>query len=160
MVKLKDERTMTDITLSIPCLPDLDLSANRRRSRAWQAQWQDTKKERLDAGLVLHAAKPQVNVAVDEVNRFWRVLKCNGPVSLHWTLYWPKGMRARDADGCADLLKPWQDAMIDLGWLKNDSPRYVRRVSYESVPRSPLGPSMMLRIAVHANHCSEAGMGR
>ena len=133
------------VILTIPCLPDADLSANRRRSRVWQAQARDTKKERLDAGMVLASVKPDVNVAVDEADRFWRVLR-NGPVSLHWILYWPKGMRARDADGCADLLKPWQDAMVDLGWLRNDSPRYVRRVSYESVPSSAKGPSMELRI--------------
>ena len=132
---------MSDITLSIPCLPDLDLSANRRRSRVWQAQWQDTKKERFDAGLCLAQARRDINPTYDAGPRY-----ITTPVALHWTLYWPKGMRARDADGCADLLKPWQDAMVDLGWLKNDSPRYVRRVSYESVPSSEKGPSMELRI--------------
>ena len=134
---------MSDITLSIPCLPDLDLSANRRRSRVWQAQWRDTVKERLDAGLVLASAR---RALWDQGVESLTVIPLTPPITLAWTLYWPKGTRARDADGCADLLKAWQDAMVDLGWLKNDSPRYVRRVSYESVPSSAKGPSMGLRI--------------
>ena len=139
------------IVLHIPCLPDLDLSANRRRSRHFMQQARDTVAERLNAALMLTQAK---QVAWEDANpgiarslfalKDWEILPI--PVDLHWKLYWPKGIRARDADGCADLLKPWQDAMIDLGWLENDSPKYVRRVSYESVPSSPQGPGMTLTI--------------
>ena len=134
-------KTMRDITLNIPCLPDLDLSANRRRSRHFMEQAKDTKAERLSAGLVLAQARRDINPTYDAGPRYLVT-----PVILSWTLFFPKGIRARDADGCADLLKPWQDALVDLGWLKNDSPRYVRRVSYESVPSSAKGPSMKLRI--------------
>ena len=135
---------MLDITLSIHCLPDLDLSANRRRSRVWQAQWQDTKKERFDAGLVLASARRALwDAGVESLT----VIPLTPPIDLHWTLFWPKGMRARDADGCADLLKPWQDAMVDLGWLKTDAPRYVGSVTYECIPGSSKGPSMQLVIS-------------
>ena len=129
------------IVLNIPCLPNLDLSANRRRSRHFMEQAEDTKVERLAAGLLLAQARRNINPTYDAGPR-----SIATPVALYWTLYWPKGTRARDADGCADLCKPWIDAMKDLGWLPNDSPRYVRRVSYESVPSSKLGPSMTLRI--------------
>jgi hypothetical protein len=44
------------------------------------------------------------------------------------------------------MLKPWQDAMKDLGWIKGDSLRYIKRVSYEGEASSPKGPSMMLTI--------------
>lgn len=129
------------ITLAIPCLPDLDLSANRRRSRHYMEQARDTKAERLAAGV-------ELKIAMREYSPTWwgDLLSLGMPLALSWTLYWPKGVRARDADGCADLLKPWIDAMKDLGWIKNDSPRYVPTVSYTSVPSSPKGPSMTLRI--------------
>lgn len=105
------------------------------------AQARDTKAERLSAGLVLQEA------GRDYSDTFFRdLLSLGSPLVLHWTLYWPKGQRARDADGCADLIKPWIDAMKDLAWIPNDSPRYVRTVSYTSIPSSPLGPSMTLRI--------------
>ena len=129
------------IVLNIPCLPDLDLSPNRRRSRHFMQQAQDTKAERLNAGLLLAQARRNINPAYDAGPRTLAT-----PVALAWTLCWPKGTRARDADGCADLCKPWIDAMKDLGWLPNDSPRYVRQVSYESIASSPKGPSMQLVI--------------
>ena len=140
-----------EIILTVPDLPDLDLSANRRRTRHFMQQSTDTAKERLRAGLLLKEAK-RVAWMDNNLHRAkslypksdWETLPV--PVALHWTLHWPTGIRARDADGCADLLKPYQDAMVDLGWIKNDSPRYVRRVSYESVPSSLKGPSMTLRI--------------
>lgn len=144
---------MTCITLHIPCLPDLDLSANRRRSRHYMAQASDTRMERERALVELKAAWfPAVRGAPVEVP--FRV-----PVSLHWTLYWPKGTRrtmedeagwtsrARNAGSLAAMLKPWTDAMKDLGWIVNDSPKYVPTVSYTSVPGSLRGPSMRLVIA-------------
>lgn len=129
------------ITLQIPCLPDLDLSSNRRRSRHYMAQARDTATERERAAVMLFQAK---------VNGSWKVPWKVFPVpsSLSWVLYWPKGIRARDADSLASLTKPWMDALVDLGWLKNDSPKYVPTVSYTSVPSSPLGPSMKLVISV------------
>ena len=140
----------SEIILTIPCLPDLDLSANRRRSRHFMRQARDTANERTQAGLILITAAREARV--DALPRFNELgMRIDGwppttPIVLHWTLYWPRGIRSRDADGCADLLKPWQDAMVDLRWIKNDSPRYVGRVSYESVPSSLKGPSMTLRI--------------
>lgn len=128
---------MTEIVLTIPCLPDLDLSANRRRSRHYMKQAKDTAIERQRAAVMLMEAKY-------ETGEPWDFLPW--PISLSWCLYFPKGVRARDTDSLASLVKSWQDAMIDLQWLPNDSPRYVRRVSYESVPSSNKGPSMTLRI--------------
>lgn len=128
---------MTEIVLHIPCLPDLDLSANRRRSRHYMEQARDTAIERERAEVMLMEAKY-------ETGEPWDFLPW--PIVLSWSLYFPKGTRARDVDGCADLLKPWIDAMKDLGWIPNDSPRYVRTVSYTSVPSSDKGPSMELRI--------------
>ena len=122
--------------LWIPVLPDLDLSANRRRSRHYMAQARDTATER-------ERAMAELAIAMSHVKQ---VTPITGPVSLWWTLHWPKGTRARDADGCADLLKAWIDAMKDLGWIANDSPRYVRWVAYEPVPSSPRGPGMELVI--------------
>ena len=124
--------TINQLMLDIPCLPNPDLSANGRRSRHFMEQAEDIKTERLAAALILKAAKPDIILGP--------------PLGLHWTLYWPKGTRARDADACADMIKPWIDAMKDIGWLPNDSPRYVRTVSYTSVPSSPKGPSMTLTI--------------
>jgi len=133
------------ILLHIPCLPDLDLSANRRRSRHYMAQAQDTATERIRAQAMLREAGRELSCHLglgheDATGRL------PGRVALHWTLHWPKGTRARDADGCADLLKPWIDAMKDLGWIQNDSPRHVPTVCYTSVPSSGEGPGMTLEI--------------
>lgn len=129
------------ITLLIRCLPDLDLSANRRRVRHFMQQARDTKAERLSAALTLQEASRSYG------GTFFGDFQAMGhPLALHWTLYWAKGTRARDADGCAGLTKSWIDAMKDLGWIPNDSPRYVRTVSYSSIPGTSLGPSMKLRI--------------
>ena len=141
---------MAEIVLTIPALPDLDLSANRRRSRVWQAQWRDTTAERINAGLLLRAAAQEANVAdLPAFNEFG--MRIDGwpptpPIALCWTLYWPKGTRTRDVDTYASMLKPWHDAMVDLHWIKNDSLRFVQRVSYEGIPSSPQGPSMKLVI--------------
>jgi hypothetical protein len=128
----------------------MDLSANRKRSRHWAEQSSDTKTEREFAGFKLQEA-------LDEAGEYGAV-PFDKPVTLSWTLYWPKGTRrtsvddagwtsrSRDADACADLLKPWIDAMVDLGWLPNDSLKYVARVSYGGVASSPKGPAMELRI--------------
>ena len=121
---MSDKPGKVAITLTIPCLPDLDLSANRRRSRHYYAQARDTATERERAAVMLQNAKAFM----------WDSLP--GQVALHWTLYWPRDTRARDADGCADLLKPWIDAIKDLGWITNDSPRYVPTESYTSFPSS------------------------
>lgn len=125
------------IELTIPCLPDPDLSSNRRRNRAWQAQARDTATERGRAAALLMVSKYETGESWDYLPR---------SIRLDWTLHWPKGTRSRDADSLAAMLKPWQDAMIDLGWLVNDSPKYVPTVSYTSVPSSPKGPSMELEI--------------
>ena len=136
---------MPELVLTIPALPDLDLSANRRRSRHYMEQASDTAKERLRAGLELREALHGSTVSA--FNEFgMRTWPPTPPVVLHWTLYWPKGTRARDADSCASLLAPWQNALVDLRWLKNDSPRYVSSVTYTSIPGSKQGPSMTLRI--------------
>ena len=139
---------MPELVLTIPALPDLDLSANRRRSRHFMIQAKDTEAERLRAGLLLRAAAQESQVAdIPAFNEYgMRIWPPAPPVALHWTLYWPKGTRARDADSCASLLAPWQNALVDLGWLKNDSPRYVSSVTYTSIPGSKQGPSMTLRI--------------
>ncbi|MDP3703222.1 MAG: hypothetical protein Q8R78_02415 [Candidatus Omnitrophota bacterium] len=135
------------ITLHIPCLPDLDLSANRRRSRHYYAQARDTATERERAAVMLREGGMGLSKALGFPSTDLEITgSLPWPAALHWTLYWPKGVRARDADGCADLLKPWLDAMKDLGWIRNDSPKYVRTVSYTSVPSSPAGPSMELVI--------------
>lgn len=134
---------MSDITLSIPCLPDLDLSANRRRSRVWQAQWRDNTKERIDACLVLALAR---RVLWEQGIESLTIIPLTQPIALDWTLYFPKGMRAWDWDNCVAALKPWQDAMKDLGWIRGDSPKYVATGSVTCVPSSPKGPSMRLRI--------------
>lgn len=132
------------IVLHIPCLPDFDLSANRRRNRHYMAQAKDTATERDRAQVELYEAERVMGSAY-----FPRGQSCPhpyAPVALHWTLYWPKGTRARDADNLAAMLKAWQNAMVDLGWIVNDSPRYIPTVSYTSVPSSPNGPSMELVI--------------
>lgn len=134
-------QTSEGITLLIPCLPDLNLSANRRRVRHFMQQAKDTKAERLSAALTLQEAGRNYGDTF-----FGDLLAMDHPLALHWNLYWAKGTRARDADGCADLLKSWIDAMRDLGWIPNDSPRYMRTVSYTSMVSSALGPSMKLRI--------------
>ena len=135
---------MADFILHIPTLPDLDLSVNQRRSRVWEAQWRDTTQERLSASLILKAVKDEWyrNGPIDAK---W-CDKFSPPVFLHWTLYFPKGMRARDWDNCVSAVKPWQDAMVDLKWLQRDSPKYVVGGSLTVVPSSPEGPSMRLTI--------------
>ena len=120
------------IKLTIPCLPDLDLSSNRRRSRVWQAQARDTAAERERAQVMLLESAAGQYQAI------------RTPVILRWTLYWPKGIRSRDADSYASLLKPWQDALVDLRWLPGDSLGWVSEVCYRGVPSSPKGPSMRL----------------
>lgn len=150
---------MTPIILTIPCLPDLDLSTNRRRSRHYYAQARDTAMERERAAVMLREAVPDLASDEDGFRSVLQVIQ-HKRFNLAWTLHFPKGMRAWDADGCSAALKVWQDVLTErvwrdkqsyevargLGWLKNDSPKYVRRVSYESVPSSPLGPSMTLEI--------------
>ena len=131
------------IELIIPVLPAPDLSANRRRSRAWQSQWRDTTKERIDACLVLASAR---RTLWDQGNESLTIIPLTRPIALHWTLYFPKGMRAWDWDNCVSALKVWQDSMKDLGWIKGDSPRYIATGSVTCVPSSPKGPSMRLRI--------------
>lgn len=147
------------ITLNIPGLPDKDLTSNRRRNRAWQAQAADTRTERERAFVQLREAALQVA----------RLRGCSSdldilgpgrlafPVVLRWTLYFGKGQRAWDEGACAAALKPWVDAMtppiaqrtrnaVGLAWLPNDSPKYVAEGCYRPVPSSPLGPSMRLAI--------------
>ena len=131
------------IELIIPCLPDADLSANRRRSRVWQKQWRDTTKERVDAGLVLASAR---RTLWDQGNESPTLIPLTPPIALEWTLYFPRGMRAWDWDNCVSALKVWQDALKDLGWIKGDSPKYVATGSVTCVPSSAKGPSMRLRI--------------
>ena len=126
---------MNTIRLWVPVLPDPDLSSNKRRTRAWQAQARDTATERERAYAMLREAT---------LWEPWDIFPI--PAALHWTIHWPKGTRARDADSLASMLKSWQDAMVDLGWLQNDSPKYVPTVSYTSVPSSPRGPGMELEI--------------
>lgn len=153
--------------LHIPCLPDLDLSANKRRNRrnrVWQAQARDTATERERAFVELREAGRQ---AARE-RGFTSDLDILGPgrlkfpVELHWTLYFPG--RAWDYDACAAALKAWGDAMTrpvlvmpsprlprgrsapGLAWLPNDGPKYVACGSFRPVPRSPEGPSMTLEI--------------
>ena len=136
-------KAMSDITLSIPCLPDTDLSANRRRSRHYMEQAKDTKAERLNAGLVLDSARRALET--QGIYSLY-IIPLTPPISLAWTLYFPKGMRAWDWDNCVAALKSWQDAMKDLGWIKGDSSKYVPTGSVTSVPSSAKGPSMELRI--------------
>lgn len=132
--------TTACIVLLIPCLPDLDLSSNRRRNRHYMAQARDTTTERERAAVELREAASRAELKA-------AVMWLEPPVNLHWTVWFPKGRRAFDSNGLAPILKVWEDAIVkDLRWLINDSPRYVRRVSYESVPSSALGPSMRLVI--------------
>ena len=133
---------MRDITLNIPCLPDLDLSANRRRTRHYMEQAKDTKAERLSAGLVLAQARRDINPTYDAGPRYLAT-----PVFLSWTLFFPKGMRVRDWDNCVAALKIWQDAIVDLEWIKGDSPRYVAGGSVRIFSQHPQGPSMQLTIS-------------
>lgn len=120
-------------------LPDTDLSANKRRVRHWAKQAGDTKAAReLAWTLILREVDRQSPQRPHEIPLPWHVT---------WRVHWPKGQRAYDADSLAPMLKPWMDALCcPLFGPKTDSPRYVRRVSYESIPTSPEGPAIVLTI--------------
>ena len=132
------------IKLTIPCLPDFDLSSNRRRTRHVMAQMRDTKTEMERAYVYLLQAMQECSNGA----QLAAVLDAEGPWSLHWTLHFPKGERARDWDNCVPALKVWQDAMVGLrlGWFPGDSPRYIPTGSVTVGPNSPEGPGMTLKI--------------
>ena len=136
------------ITLHFNCLPDMDLSANKRRGMKWGQQKRFTDIERNQAVVELREAGRRlcIQLGFPPGNELITGL-FPWPVELHWTFYWPKGTRSRDAGNCEGLVKVWVDVMVKpLGWLRGDSLRYVRRISYGGVPGSPLGPSMKLEI--------------
>lgn len=142
---------LNSIILHIPCLPDFDLSSNRRRTRHVMAQMRDTRTEWDRA----YAYLSQAMQACPDAEA---VLAAGGPWTLHWTLRFPRGERARDWDNCAPALKVWQDSMTGrgLGWFPGDSPRYISTGSVTVVPSSLRGPSMALEIACY---CEAAGDG-
>ena len=134
------------IILHIPCLPDMDLSANKRRGMKWGQQKRFTDIERDQAVVELREAGRRlcVQLGFPPGNELITGL-FPWPVELHWTFYWPKGTRSRDAGNCEGLVKSWIDVMVkNLGWLPNDSAKYVRTVSYTSIASSPKGPAMEL----------------
>ena len=68
------------------------------------------------------------------------------PVHVHWTVVFRDFRGAYDADSLAPAVKPWLDAMTDLGIWPNDSPGYMGRVSYESLIDKQVAPALRLRI--------------
>ncbi len=133
------------IELRIPCLPDMSLASNARRSSHWSQQASSTKTEREKAAAMLLEALQRDSAILQPAHRYM-ISEARWPVAVHWTLHFPKGQRAVDCDNCVSALKSWIDAIVMLDWLPNDSPKYIRTVAVTVYPSSPEGPLMILTI--------------
>ena len=117
-------------TLGVPHLPNRALSANSRdgkldkfeRSRA-------VKDERLWFGL--KAMNPLIP-------------PMKPPLRISWTLY-VADLRG-DWDGWVSALKPWQDALVDIGLLPNDGPLHLPEGSVRVVKDRAKAPCTVLRL--------------
>ena len=76
------------------------------------------------------------------------------PVRIAWEVYYPvtskikgeKRQPAFDWDNIVAALKPWQDMMVKMGWLKNDSSHYIAQGTVHVFHQSKQGPAMRLVI--------------
>lgn len=115
-------------------LPDPRLLANRRgRQSHWAQRAGPTKAARQEARSLLLAEGP-FERAVD------------GCYEVDWTAHYPEHRGAPDSDAIASALKPFMDAVVDVGLLRDDGPKTVRRVSYAVVGKSPKGTGLELVI--------------
>ncbi|HEY5571809.1 MAG TPA: hypothetical protein VIK64_02240 [Anaerolineales bacterium] len=88
------------IKLTIPCLPDLDLSANRRWSRVWQAQARDTATERERAAvMLLESAAGQYQAVRTPVILRGHTTEVGGTPTPGWTFPMSTGTPAQIATG-------------------------------------------------------------
>ena len=122
-----------------PGLPDMSLTANGRRALGRYVAAR-VRQARADAILLYKAA------GVDKVT-----IPKGARVSLHWTTV-EHDYAGTDPDGLADVFKPMVDSLCKprgvqraqpgIGLLFNDSPKYVRTVSYtvevDKDPRCPV----------------------
>tara|TARA_Y100000310_G_C20276639_1_gene620581 strand:- start:92 stop:487 length:396 start_codon:yes stop_codon:yes gene_type:complete len=127
---------MNALTLTVSTLPNMKLTTNGRRAFIHNPY-----------GL----AKA---VRVERERAYWlftEALQGRQPrferVRLSWVLTFPQ-KRSRDADGIlGGALKIWQDSIVDLGIIKDDSTEYIIGVPALDIKVDKLrAPEMTLRI--------------
>lgn len=116
----------TAIVLVVPACPDPALAANDRGQLYRYKRSNAVLIERFRATVLLRNALDLVD---------WDGFALAYPVSVAFRFrpgrVFGKKRVLKDADNMAAAAKPWLDAMVDIGLLVNDSPKWVRRVSYE-----------------------------
>ena len=130
------------LTIVIDTLPDLELSANRRQQGAWYSHSGAIKRERERAAWLIVATQPR-----EEFRR---------PVKLTYSFRFPEtplpySLRVsdrlrRDPDNMAGCVKPWTDALCDLGVLVGDSARWIPGGVRYIIEPEPGGPQTTITI--------------
>ena len=109
------------IELSIPFLPALELSSNRRRTTHWTLQSKATKKTKTDFALFI---QPQLNRKYADV---LQNAPYSGRFAVEVTLTFPN-KRKRDVDGMVPMIKPLLDIFTGYLWV-DDSMDIVHKLT-------------------------------
>lgn len=94
---------MAKLTVVIPHAPTLDMRPNGRVHH--MAKHRATKEARSIAGWTTKSAH------IDAGRPYFA---CDRPISVNYTIYWPKGAKRLDADNAAASMKAYTDGISDI----------------------------------------------
>jgi hypothetical protein len=105
-------RVARSVTLVIPGTPAYALSPNSRSH--WRAKHRESIEARLATFAALQDATPDP-----------ATLCVHGPVRLIWGIHLAKRRKFMDRTNATATLKPFEDALVELGLIDGDTPDIV-----------------------------------
>ena len=108
----------------VPHLPERGLGGNSRKH--YQEKGGLVRDERVDFGLEVRELVPRSR---------WPAFTKKTTARIRWVVYVPEWRG--DWDNWVMALKPWQDALVDVGLLPKDGPKVLRGGSVSVVKARP-----------------------